>query len=132
MGAVKPILLVAGLVAVAIGGFALLLPVSFRASYGIDAAGDLSLLNETRAFGGGLLAVGVAIAWGGFTRTLAAPAALLGTAVYGAYGLSRLLSLATDGRPDGGLLLAGAVELLLAAACATVVPRARRSALASS
>jgi hypothetical protein len=35
--------------------------------------------------------------------------------VYGAYGLSRLLSLATDGRPDGSLLLAAAVELLLAA-----------------
>ncbi|GGM11874.1 DUF4345 domain-containing protein [Dactylosporangium sucinum] len=127
MDVTRATLFVAGLVAVAIGGFALLAPAAFRSAYGIETAGNLSLLSETRAAGGGLLAVGVVVALGAFVRRLGGPAALLGASVYGAYGLSRLLSLAADGRPADGLLLAAAVELLLATACAVILPRAIRA-----
>ncbi|GAA2580652.1 hypothetical protein GCM10010399_08000 [Dactylosporangium fulvum] len=121
----KAVLFVAGLVAMAVGGFGLLAPAAFRAGYGLGA-GEISELSETRAAGGGLLAVGAVLLLGAFVHWLAAPAALVGAALYAGYGLSRLLSLAADGRPDGGLLVAAAVELILAAACAVTLRAGRR------
>lgn len=121
------VLAAAGLVAIAVGGAELLAPAAFRETYGIDLAGNLSLASETRAAGGGLLAVGALVLAGAFVARLRFAAALLGASTYAGYGLARGLSLVADGRPADGLLVAAAVELAVGAACAAILPFAGRS-----
>jgi hypothetical protein len=122
----RAVLAAAGVVALLVGAFAMVAPVAFRSGFGIDLAGDVALANETRAAGGGLAAVGAVVLLGTVARALTLAAAVLGALVFGAYGVARLLSLALDGRPDSGLLVAGAVELVLAAGCAAVLLGLRR------
>ena len=117
------VLAVAGVVAIAVGAAELLTPVSFREGYGIDMGDNTNLFSETRAAGGGLAAVGVVIALGAVVRSLAPAAALLGASVYGAYGLSRALSMVLDGRPEGGLVTAAVVELVIGLVCALLLIR---------
>lgn len=117
------LLVVAGLVATAVGAAEMVTPVSFRAGYGIDMAGNVNLFSETRAAGGGLVAVGAVILLGAVVRSLTPAAALLGALTYGGYGLARVLSMAADGRPDDGLVVATAVELALGLACTLLLLR---------
>ena len=58
----KGILLVAGLVAIAIGTAILFFPIAFYGSYGIDVSGKISLINELKAPGLALAASGLLIA----------------------------------------------------------------------
>ncbi|MFV2013238.1 MULTISPECIES: DUF4345 domain-containing protein [unclassified Micromonospora] len=117
----KVIFVVAGLVVVGIGGAVLTAPDAFHAGNGIDFAGNSSLLSETRAAGGALLATGILVTLGAFVRRLTFAAALIGATVYLAYGLSRLLSIALDGMPATGLVAAAIAELVLGTACGYVL-----------
>ncbi|MFY1695895.1 MULTISPECIES: DUF4345 domain-containing protein [unclassified Solwaraspora] len=119
------ILAVAGLVVVGIGGAVLAAPEAFHAGNDIEFGGNPSLLSEIRAAGGALLATGVLVALGAFVRRLTFTAALVGAAVYLAYGLSRLFSMAVDGLPATGLVAATVAELILGAACGHVLYRQR-------
>lgn len=121
----RSVLVLAGLVLVAIGSGTLFVPVSFHSANGIDLGGSASLLSETRAAGGVLLAIGVLVMLGAFLARLSFAAAAIGALVYLAYGLARLLSLALDGRPAGILVLATVLELLLGIACALALVRHR-------
>jgi hypothetical protein len=120
---VKALLLAAGAVAVAIGAAVLLTPVAFSETYGIVLGADPDALSERRAPGAGLLVIGVLLVAGAFVARLRFTALLVGSLVYLAYGLARVLSLVLDGRPSDGLLVAGAVELAIGSALLAVLVR---------
>ncbi|WP_326549340.1 DUF4345 domain-containing protein [Micromonospora sp. NBC_01813] len=124
--AVRAILVVAGLVVVGIGGAILTAPGAFHAGNGIEYAGNSSLLSETRAAGGALLATGVLVTLGAFVRRLTFTASLIGAVVYLAYGLARLLSVAVDGLPADSLVAAAVAELILGVACGYALHRTVR------
>ena len=117
------LLFVAGLVAVAVGAASLLAPVAFRRQYHISIGDDPNLLNETRAAGGAVLAIGGLLIVGAFVARLAFAAAVSGAVLYPAYALSRGLSVALDGAPTSGLVIGGVVELALGLACCYVLAR---------
>ncbi|MFV2178222.1 DUF4345 domain-containing protein [Actinomadura sp. LOL_016] len=119
------VLFTAGLVLLVVGTAGLTAPVAFHEASGIEVAADPGLLSETRATGGVLLAAGVFLVLGAFVVRFAVTAAGVGAFGYLAYGLSRLIGIAVDGMPGSGLVMAAAVELSLALACAYVLLRRR-------
>ncbi|GAA3075765.1 DUF4345 domain-containing protein [Streptosporangium carneum] len=119
----RSILFVSGLVVIGIGAATLFAPVAFHEVNGIRLGDDVGLLSETRAAGGALLASGVLIALGAFVSRLAFTAAVVGTLLYLSYGLSRVLSIAVDGVPGSGLVLAAVVETVIGLACAFALVR---------
>ena len=117
---------IAGAVAVLIGAASLIAPAAF------SGFSDISLLNETRGTGGGLIGIGAIILAGAFVPRLAAFSALAGTVVYLGYGLGRVISAAADGSPGGRLILAAAVEIALGLVCGFVLLRTRSAPRSSS
>ena len=116
-------LVVSGLIAAAIGGAILVAPAAFHASNGIELAADPSLMSEVRAPGGALLGLGLLMLAGGFMASLARVSTAVAAAVYLSYGLARLVSVAVDGVPADGLLLAAGAELLIGAIALAFVAR---------
>lgn len=123
--AVKPVLIIAGLIGTGIGGAILLAPIAFNAANGVDLERQAGVLSETRAAGGLLLALGVLILAGAFIAELRFTATLVATIAYLSYGLSRVLSMVGDGIPPTGLVQAAAVELATGLACLVVLVRYR-------
>jgi len=113
----KTILVLSGLVASGIGVSILISPFSFYAGYGLALGGNVSLLNEVRASGGALLASGILIISGAFVDKLTFTAALIAALLYLSYGLSRVMSIAVDGMPSEGLILAAAFEITTGLVC---------------
>jgi hypothetical protein len=107
----KTILIVSGLVATTIGMLIVAQPMAFYAENGIDLSGQTSLLNETRASAGFLLASGLLILSGAFVSKLTFTSLVVSVVLYLAYGLARVLSLVVDGGPAQGLVLAMVLEL---------------------
>lgn len=107
----KTILIISGVLATAIGMMIVARPVAFYAGNGIDLSGQASLLNETRASGGFLLASGLLILSGAFVRKLTFTSLIVSVILYLAYGLARAVSLVVDGGPAQGLVLAMYLEL---------------------
>jgi len=122
------ILLISGLLGTSIGAGLLLVPEMFHASSGIDLGGDVSLLSETRAPGGALLAIGALITTGAFVRSLRFTASVLASVVYLSYGLARVLSMVVDGLPSSVLVQAAALELVIGGVCLFALFRYRSSA----
>ncbi|KYF58308.1 hypothetical protein BE08_23280 [Sorangium cellulosum] len=115
---VTVVLFIAGLVLLGIGGATLLAPVAFHATNGVELGDSRSLLSETRAAGGSLLGAGALIMLGAFVSRLTFTATVVAAVTYVSYGLSRLLSMAVDGMPAQGLVLATVVELVIGLSCA--------------
>jgi len=113
----KSILFVAGSIGIGIGTALLLVPVSLHSTSGIDLGGNISLLSETRAPGGALLAIGTLILLGAFVPRLTFTSAVVATVTYLAYGLSRVLSMAVDGRPADVLVQAAVAEIAIGLVC---------------
>jgi hypothetical protein len=113
----KTILIISGLIASGIGAAILFAPVAFYATYGIELGGNFSLLNEIRAPGGALLAIGLLIISGAFVDKLAFTAVVVSTLLYLSYGLSRVMSIAIDGMPAEGLVQAAVLEIITGLAC---------------
>jgi len=109
----KMILIIAGLVGMIVGGANLFVPVAFNASSGIDLSNNISLVNEMRASGGGLLLSGVVILLGAFVRRLTFTSILLATILYCGYGLSRILSMILDGMPSDDLVSVAVFEIFV-------------------
>ena len=124
----KLVLLASGLTAIGIGSAILVVPADFHATYGIELASDASLASEIRAPGGALLATGLLMLAGVFVAKFAFASTAIAAAVYLSYGLSRLVSMAIDGLPDGGLVAAAAFELAVGAINLLALQRYRRSA----
>jgi len=113
----KSILIISGLIASGIGVAILFAPVAFYATYGIELGGDVSLLNEIRAPGAALLAIGILIISGAFVDKLAFTALVVSTLLYLSYGLSRVMSIAIDGMPAEGLVQAAVLEIVTGLVC---------------
>jgi hypothetical protein len=126
----KGLLWISGLIATGIAATILFVPDAFYAGYGIDIGSDVSLANELKAPAGLLFMAGLMMLAGVFRAELTV--ASLGTAmlVYLSYGLSRLLSMVSDGIPHCGLLGAAILEIAIGVACLLVFLRHRRSAFA--
>lgn len=108
---------VAGLSALGIGLAITLAPHSFYASYGVVIGDDPSLLSEVRAPGANLAMLGVVIVAGAVRPSMARLSAALGAAVFWAFAAGRGVSLALDGAPDAGILIALAAEAAIGGLC---------------
>jgi hypothetical protein len=122
----KSVLFLSGLVAVLIGGFIVVAPEAFYAVYGIQFDGDVSLLNEVRATGGALLAIGGLITAGAFVTRLTFTSAVVAPVLYLSYGLSRVLSVTVDGMPVGELTQAAVAEIVIGLVCVVVLLKYRQ------
>ena len=95
----KIILFVAGLNLIVLGLWRLLDPVSFCAFSGILLSNDVTLLNEMRAGGGGIVGFGLLIFLGTFIEKLRYTSTIVAFTLFLSYGLARVLSLGLDGPP---------------------------------
>ncbi|MEZ5244825.1 MAG: DUF4345 domain-containing protein [Acidimicrobiales bacterium] len=119
------VLVIAGLVALLIGGALLVAPASFHSSSGIDLGGDVNLLNETRAPGASLVAMGSLMLLGVVVERLRFVALVAAAVLYASYGVGRLASWAVDGTPHSTLVVATGVELAIAAAAGWALASSR-------
>jgi len=121
----KTILFVSGLIATVTGGAILFMPVAFFATNGIELGSSISLLSETRAPGGALLASGILIMSGAFVANLTFTSAVVSVLVFLSYGVSRILSMVIDGVPAEGLVQAAGLEIVIGLACVFVLIKYR-------
>jgi hypothetical protein len=73
---------------------------------------------------------GLVLAAGAFVSRLTLPSAMIAAAVYLAYGLSRLLSMALDGLPAPGLVWVTGLEIVFGITTVVLFRRLWRSSLA--
>lgn len=106
-------LIVAGLLLAFIGGSTLLMPVEMKAGAGIDLAGNISVLNDTRASAALLFAVAILTFLGAFRENLKFTSTLVSSLLFLSLGVGRLLSILLDGMPVEGLLGATVLEFVL-------------------
>ncbi|WP_417581882.1 DUF4345 domain-containing protein [Pelagibacterium sp.] len=118
----------AGAVALLIGAGMVFMPAPFYGSYGIELMESVDLANELRSPGLWLALVGVSIGVGTFRRHLRSLSLGIATMLYLSYAAARSVSIALDGLPGTGLLIAMAAELLLGLGGAFLVWRHRKSA----
>lgn len=107
-------LLLTGVIGMVVGGMQLLIPVFFfKFADGVTLGTDLNLFNEIRASGGGLMVMGAMIIAGLFYKNWRYPATVIASVLYLSYGVSRVFSLVSDGKPGADLIHVMLVELLL-------------------
>lgn len=125
----KAALFLSGAIAATIGGMILIVPATFYASYGIEVSGNPSALNETRASGGLLFALGILVLSGAFAPALRFTSSLVAILIYTSYGLSRLIGFTLDGWPNTGIIEAAVIEIVVALILCGLVfyDRARRN-----
>lgn len=104
----------AGVAAGFIGASILAAPQAFFAGNGVELNADPSLMSEIRAPGGVLLIAGVYLLYQAIVARQLRLALEVGSAVFGAYGLARLLSIVLDGVPSTSLIAATGAELAIA------------------
>jgi hypothetical protein len=109
----KTVLIISGLVLTGVGGAILSIPEAFFAANDIDLGESISLFNEIRSPGGVLLASGLVIISGAFVAKLAFTSTVISIVMYLSYGISRILSIAIDGIPAEGLVMATVIELII-------------------
>lgn len=120
-----------GLTATGIGAFILAAPHAFYAGYGISLGNDASLLSELRAPAAGLAALGAVMLAGIWRPTLTPMSIAAALIVFWAYPAGRLVGLAVDGMPSGGMIGALVIELGIAALCVLAFGRRLRRAAAA-
>ncbi len=108
---------VAGLIASGIGVAIMAMPHAFYATSGISLSTDVNLVNELRASGANLVALGGIVFAGSIRPQMARLSAFLGATIFLAYASGRLVSFAFDGMPDGSLLAAAAIEVAVGGLC---------------
>lgn len=113
-------LVLSGALASAIGAAILFVPHVFHAANGIELAADPNLMSEVRAPGALLLVAGLAIFAGALVARWSRSATVIASVLFLAYGSARLVSVALDGAPGAGLLVATVLELVLGAIAAIV------------
>ncbi len=124
---IKGLLLISGLLAAGIAATILFAPDAFYAGYGINTGTDVSLANELKAPAGMLLIAGLLILAGVVRTELTVASLGIASLIYLSYGVSRLLSMAIDGIPHGGLVGAAMFEIAIGLVCLLVFARHRKS-----
>lgn len=119
---------ISGLTAVGIGSFIMVAPHAFYASYGITLGDNASLLSELRAPAAGLITLGVFMLTGIWRTAMAQLAVAASLIVFLAFPAGRLIGVAVDGMPSGGIIGALVLEIAIAILCILAFSRrARRS-----
>ena len=118
--ALKTILFISGLMLAGFGGAILFMPAAMAALNGVELGGNASLLSETRAPGGALLASGILVILGAFVAKLTFTSTVVAALVYLSYGLSRILSMAIDGLPAEGLVQVTVLEIATGLVCVSL------------
>ena len=108
---------ISGLTAVGIGGFIMVAPHALYASYGITLSDDPSLLSELRAPAAGLLTLGALMLVGIWRSAMAQLAVAATLIVFLAFPMGRMVGLAVDGVPSGGIIGALVLEIAIAGLC---------------
>ena len=111
-------LALSSLIALGIGAAILFAPSDFYALSAVTLPSDVNLLNDLRAFGGGLVAVAVFISLGLFYRSLIFPALIAAAIVFAGFGLARIWAITADGLPDATYMWVLVIELAVAAVAA--------------
>jgi len=119
----KASLLGSGAILLAVGCAVLIAPAAMHAANGVELGSNPSLLSEVRAPGGALLALGMVVCAGVFVSRLRYAATMIAAIVYVAYGLSRLLSIAIDGLPAQGIVVAAGIEIAIGAVNVALLTR---------
>ncbi|EEE47474.1 DUF4345 domain-containing protein [Roseibium alexandrii] len=119
----RAILGVAGVTALGVGFAITVVPAGFYAAYDIALGSNPSLLNELRAPGASLTALGALILAGAFLSGVSRFSAALGATVFLAYAFGRFVSMGLDGAPHSGLVTALVVELVIGGLCLLSVVR---------
>lgn len=121
------LLLVSGTLLILIGTFIIVSPIYFYGSNNIDLGANVSLLNELKAPAGLLLAAGFYIISAIFVRSKTDTALRLAALIYLSYAVSRFVSMAFDGVPASGLVMATALEAIIGLTCLLVLLVSRTS-----
>jgi hypothetical protein len=108
---------ISGLTAVGVGGFIMVAPQVFYASYGIALGDDPSLLSELRAPAACLVTLGVLMLSGIWRAAMAQLAIAATLIVFLAFPAGRLIGVAVDGLPSDGIIGALVLEVAIAALC---------------
>jgi hypothetical protein len=116
----------AGGTALIIGGFILMAPHVFYASYGIALEADPNLLSELRAPAANLMALSAVMLIGVFRSAWAQFSATLALTVFVAFPAGRIVSLLVDGLPSSSVLGALAIEVAIGAICVAAFRPGRR------
>ncbi len=114
---IQLLLFVSGTVVAGIGTAMLFTPIAFHASSGIVLGDNVSLMNEMRAMGAGLLGAGLFVVAGAFVSRLRFTAIVLTGLLNLSYGLGRLVSMNVDGVPHNILVSAMGVEIIIGGLC---------------
>ena len=123
---ITSLLLFVGVVVTAIGAAMLISPVTFHASSGIVLGDNVSLLNEMRATGGGLVGAGLLVLAGAVFDVLRFTALVLAGLLNMSYGLARLVSFTVDGLPSDILVAATGFEIVVGLLCLTALLAGRQ------
>lgn len=111
---VKAMLIISGLLLIFIGGSYLFTPIEFYSSANqTDISGQVNLLSEIRASGGGLLLGGILVMIGAFKSKMAYTSTVISIMIWMGYGVARIFSMSADGMPNEGLITATIFELII-------------------
>ena len=120
----------AGIIALGIGSAIAITPAAFYGTYGIEIGSGPDLLSELRAPGVNLAVLGLLIAAGAVKTQLTRLASMLGAFVFLSYAAGRLIGVAADGWPSGGIIDAMMIELVIGGVCLALFLRGRTAASA--
>jgi len=115
------LLLVSGALLILVGTSIIVSPADFYGSNNIDLGTNVSLLNELKAPAGLLVAAGMFMIIAAFVRSKSETALWLAALIYLSYAVSRTVSMAFDGVPDSGLVLATTLEVTIGLTCLVVL-----------
>lgn len=114
----KGTLALSGLIAMGIGAAILFAPATFYGLSEVTLPDDVNLLNDIRAFGGGLVAAAVFISLGLVQRNLILPSLVAAAIVFAGFGLARIWAISVDGVPAATYVWVLIIELFVAALAA--------------
>lgn len=114
---VKAMLIISGVLLLLIGGAYLFTPIEFYSSANeTDISGQINLLSEIRASGGGLFLGGVLVLLGAFKPKLTYTSTIISIMIWMGYGLARIVAISADGMPNEGLFTVMFIEIIIGVA----------------
>ncbi len=130
----RSILALAGLIAAGIGLAITFLPHAFYASYDIVLGTDSNLLNELRAPGANLAALGFLMLGGAVRARWFSTARLVAMTVFFAFAFGRVVGWLMDGSPNTSIQIALGLEIVIGALAffasrRSAMPRGTRQAV---
>lgn len=111
---VKAMLIISGVLLLFIGGAYLFTPIEFYSSANqTDISGQVNLLSEIRASGGGLFLGGLLVLLGAFKPKLTYTSTIISIMIWMGYGLARIIAISADGMPNEGLFTVMFIEIII-------------------